>query len=84
LGLNAGHLLHLEHPKLIRLYADCCKKKDPTEIGLSMPWSAEAEASLEKIPSFIRQQAIRKIEQIAKENNFEEVTPDVMDRARKA
>lgn len=85
LGLNAGRVLHLEHPKLTLLNALCSKPEGNTsKIGPSMPWSDEAAEALKKIPPFIRQQAIGKIESYAKKDHIEKITPDIMEKARKS
>jgi hypothetical protein len=84
LGLNAAGILHIEHPKLTRLNTLCHTQSIATQTGITMPWSEEAIAALEKIPAFVRQQAIHKIENYAKTNHFKEVTSSLMDKARKS
>jgi DNA-directed RNA polymerase subunit RPC12/RpoP len=46
------------------------------------PWTAEAEARLDRIPSFIRPMARRAIERLAADRGYPEVTETVMDEAR--
>jgi hypothetical protein len=52
----------------------------PAESGLT--WSPEAEARLERIPSFIRAMARRSIERYAEGKGHRTVTEAVMDEAR--
>jgi hypothetical protein len=54
----------------------------PVSTGLS--WTAEAEARLERIPSFIRPMARRAIERYAQDRGYNAVTEVVMDEARAA
>jgi DNA-directed RNA polymerase subunit RPC12/RpoP len=48
----------------------------------SVTWQAEAEARLERIPSFIRPMARRSIERYAADKGYPTVTESVMDEAR--
>ena len=52
----------------------------PPPIGVT--WTAEAEARLERIPSFIRAMARRSIERFAEGKGYPSVTESVMDEAR--
>lgn len=45
-------------------------------------WTPEAKAKLKKIPFFVRPQARQRIEQLARESQLEEVTAEVVERAR--
>jgi predicted TIM-barrel fold metal-dependent hydrolase len=83
LGLNAARLLKLNSPRLAQINASRRGQEKNSESGISMAWSDQAQATLEKIPPFIRQQAIRKIEKYARENGIGEVTQETMDKARK-
>jgi hypothetical protein len=48
----------------------------------SVPWTAEAEARVERIPAFIRPMARRAIERFAEEHGYPTVTEAVIDEAR--
>jgi len=48
----------------------------------SVPWTSEAEARLERIPSFIRSMARRSIERFAEGKGYATITEAVMDEAR--
>ncbi|MFQ5933818.1 MAG: universal stress protein [Dehalococcoidia bacterium] len=47
-----------------------------------VPWTKEAEARLQKVPSFARGMARQATEEYARHHEYEEVTPDVMTEAR--
>jgi hypothetical protein len=47
-----------------------------------LAWTAEAEARLERIPSFIRSMARRSIERFAEGKGYPSITEAVMDEAR--
>ncbi|MBE9225994.1 PCP reductase family protein [Phormidium sp. LEGE 05292] len=47
-----------------------------------LQWSAEAKTKLKNIPFFVRSQARRRIEQLAREAELEEVTPEIVEQAR--
>jgi DNA-directed RNA polymerase subunit RPC12/RpoP len=47
-----------------------------------IPWAPEAEARLERIPSFIRPMARRSIERFAGDKGYATITEAVMDEAR--
>jgi hypothetical protein len=53
-----------------------------TEMGVS--WSPEAEARVERIPSFIRPMARKAIERFAEAHGHPIITEAVMDEARGA
>jgi hypothetical protein len=46
-------------------------------------WTAEAEAKLKDIPFFVRPFAYKKIEKYAQENNFNPITLEVYEQAKK-
>ena len=48
----------------------------------SVPWTSEAEARVERIPSFIRPMARRAIERFATEHGYAKIDEAVMDEAR--
>ena len=50
----------------------------------SVPWTSEAEARVERIPSFIRPMARRAIERFAAEHGYPTIDETVMDEARGA
>ena len=50
----------------------------------TVPWTAEAEARVERIPSFIRPMARRAIERFAAEHGYATIDEAVMDQARGA
>jgi hypothetical protein len=45
-------------------------------------WTPEAEAKLLNIPFFVRAQARNRIEALARSEDMEEVTPEVVEQAR--
>jgi len=49
-----------------------------------MAWSPEAEARVERIPSFIRPMARKAIERYAEGKGYRTITEPVMDEARAA
>jgi DNA-directed RNA polymerase subunit RPC12/RpoP len=53
----------------------------PAEVS-GLPWTAEAEGRLERIPGFIRPMAKQAIERFAQERGYGTVTGEVMDQAR--
>jgi DNA-directed RNA polymerase subunit RPC12/RpoP len=50
----------------------------------TVTWTAEAEARMERVPSFIRPMARKAIERFAETKGYAAVTEDVMDEARGA
>jgi nucleotide-binding universal stress UspA family protein len=65
---------------------EAARQNAATERAEAQPgvrWSAEAEESLKKVPSFARKIARRAIESYARDNGYAEVTPEVYDRARR-
>jgi hypothetical protein len=50
----------------------------------TVPWTAEAEARIERIPSFIRPMARRAIERFAADHGYATIDETVMDEARGA
>jgi nucleotide-binding universal stress UspA family protein len=55
----------------------------PADAGPALTWTDESRARLEKIPAFARPMAMLGIERYARENGIGEITPTVMDEARK-
>jgi nucleotide-binding universal stress UspA family protein len=55
----------------------------PADEGPAITWTDESRKRLEKIPSFARPMAMLGIERYAHENGITEITPAVMDEARK-
>lgn len=53
-----------------------------TSAGAGPPWTAEAEARVERIPAFIRPMAKQAIERFARERGYGSITEAVMDEAR--
>jgi DNA-directed RNA polymerase subunit RPC12/RpoP len=53
-----------------------------TSEPVAVTWEHEAEARLERVPSFIRAMARRSIERYAETKGYPTVTPAVMDEAR--
>lgn len=45
-------------------------------------WTAEAEAKLLNIPFYVRTQARNRIEALARSEDLEEVTPELVEQAR--
>lgn len=45
-------------------------------------WTAEAEAKLKNIPFFVRSQARQRIEALARAEELDQVTGDLVERAR--
>ncbi|MGB7441014.1 MAG: PCP reductase family protein [Coleofasciculaceae cyanobacterium] len=48
----------------------------------SLEWTAEAKAKLKNIPFFVRSQARRRIEQLAREAELDVVTAEIVEQAR--
>lgn len=48
----------------------------------ALEWTAEAEAKLKKIPFFVRSQARQRIESLARAEELDQVTGDIVERAR--
>ncbi|MEO1069599.1 MAG: PCP reductase family protein [Cyanobacteria bacterium J06638_6] len=47
-----------------------------------LPWTADAQAKLRNIPYFVRAQARKRIEDVARELAAEEVTADLVEQVR--
>lgn len=47
-----------------------------------LEWTPEAKAKLKNIPYFVRSQARQRIEQMAREEELEVVTPELVEKAR--
>lgn len=45
-------------------------------------WTPEAQAKLKNIPFFVRAQARKRIEDVAREQDLEQITPDVVEQVR--
>lgn len=56
----------------------------PTAAPTGVAWTAEAEARVERVPSFIRPMARRAIERFAAERGYATIDETVMDEARGA
>ena len=54
----------------------------PIQVDVRVTWSPEALDRLEKVPRFVRGMVKRIYADYAKERSIQEITPDVMDRAR--
>lgn len=54
------------------------------EIDLTdaLDWTPDAEATLKKVPFFVRSQARQRIEQLAREQKLETVTAELVQAAR--
>jgi hypothetical protein len=48
----------------------------------SLQWTPAAKAKLKNIPFFVRPQARQKIEELARSTNCDEITPEIVERAR--
>ncbi len=46
-------------------------------------WTPEAEVKLRQIPFFVRSQARQRIEELARAAQLEEITTDIVEKARK-
>lgn len=47
-----------------------------------LPWTADAQAKLKNIPFFVRAQARKRIEDVARETEAEVVTADLVEQVR--
>ena len=56
---------------------------DSAEQVSTLPWTAEAEERLQRVPPFVRQIARKGIEHFARSHGYEVVTEDVMATARR-
>jgi hypothetical protein len=45
-------------------------------------WTAEAQAKLKNIPYFVRAQARKRIEDVAREQQAEQITAEIVERVR--
>ncbi len=52
------------------------------ELGGALPWSKAAQIKLQNIPYFVRTQARQRIEQLAQEQQLDEITPELVEQAR--
>jgi DNA-directed RNA polymerase subunit RPC12/RpoP len=57
---------------------------EETPLAACVAWTSEAEARIERIPSFIRPMAKKAIERFAEGKGYPAITEDVMDEARGA
>lgn len=48
----------------------------------SLPWTPEAREKFKNIPYFVRAQARTQIERIARDEDLDEITADVVEQAR--
>ncbi|MEO1144711.1 MAG: PCP reductase family protein [Cyanobacteria bacterium J06638_22] len=48
----------------------------------SLPWTPEAKEKFDNIPFFVRSQARTQIERIARDEELDEITVDVVEQAR--
>jgi len=55
-----------------------------TAVPAAVVWTSEAEARVERVPSFIRPMARRAIERFAAEHGYAAIDEAVMDEARGA
>ncbi len=55
---------------------------DNSKFSNELEWTPEAKAKLKNIPYFVRTQARQRIEQMAREEELERVTPEIVERAR--
>lgn len=46
------------------------------------PWTMEAQAKLKNIPFFVRAQARKRIEDVAREQDADEITADMVEQVR--
>jgi hypothetical protein len=56
---------------------------EPLE-GLTLPWSDQASAGLERIPFVLRPQVIRRVEAYAVSHQISLITPEIVQRARES
>lgn len=52
------------------------------DLNSELTWTPEAKAKLKNIPYFVRSQARQRIEQLALEEELEEVTAEIVERTR--
>ncbi|WP_071518277.1 PCP reductase family protein [Geitlerinema sp. PCC 9228] len=55
---------------------------DYADFNGELSWTPEAKAKLKNIPYFVRSQARQRIEQLALEEELEEVTAEIVERTR--
>jgi len=55
---------------------------NPIDISGALAWSKAAELKLQNIPYFVRTQARQRIEQLARQLDLDEVTPELVEQAR--
>ncbi len=52
------------------------------DFSSEIPWTTEAKVKLKNIPYFVRTQARKRIEELARENDLREVNADIVEQAR--
>ena len=55
---------------------------DNLNFSNELEWTPEAKAKLKNIPYFVRTQARQRIEELAREEELEKVTPEIVEQAR--
>jgi len=65
-------------------FAAMVNEVEPAAVPSGVVWTPEAEARVERVPSFIRPMARRAIERFAAEHGYSTIDETVMDQARSA
>jgi hypothetical protein len=52
------------------------------DFGGELPWTPEAKVKLKNIPYFVRTQARKRIEELARENDLREISAEIVEQAR--
>jgi DNA-directed RNA polymerase subunit RPC12/RpoP len=65
-------------------FAAMLNESEPAPAPAGITWTAEAEARIERIPSFIRPMARKAVERLAESKGYSTITDAVMDEARGA
>jgi DNA-directed RNA polymerase subunit RPC12/RpoP len=65
-------------------FAAMVNEAEPAAVPSGVVWTSEAEARVERVPSFIRPMARRAIERFAAERGYSTIDEAVMDQARGA
>ena len=52
-------------------------------VDAKLPWTAEAEERIRRVPSFVRAVVVKRVEDFARREGYNEVTSKVMSEVRK-
>jgi hypothetical protein len=85
IGSTSENLARLARCSVLTVSGELAPELGPPSQVQTLPdirWTKQAEAGLQKVPSFARGMAKQAIEEYARANGYEEVTPEVLVKAR--